>query len=156
MKIFSTLFFVVAVSFGGYAQQTASISKDSVKVECSVQFFTYDDDYGDQHIKEPAINLILTVTNNGTKPIPDLGVSNRSEYVNLYIDGKNANPVSMYNGTEAIGPHLIQKNGKDSYAWWIFEKEAYGATFTVQWEYMGVLSNKMKVTVAGRTAVEVK
>lgn len=156
MKKFIPFIVVAITSLTGYTQQFSSVSKDSILVGCTVEFFTYDGQYGDKQIKEPAINLILTVTNKGTQPIPDLAVSNRSEYVNLYIDGKKANPVSMYNGAEMVGPHLINKNGKDSYTWWIFEKEGYGEVFTVQWEYMGKFSRKMKVNVVSRTAVEIK
>lgn len=130
-----------------------SINSDSVSVESSVEFFTYNGPYGSmEHISEPAVRFILTILNKGNNPIPDLGVSNRSQFVNLYINDSLSNPVSMYNGVEATNnDHMLRKNVKDTYAWWVFEKDAYANVFTVQWEYMGVISKKIKVNIANRT-----
>ncbi|NVO03339.1 MAG: hypothetical protein HXX09_11630 [Bacteroidetes bacterium] len=151
-KIFIVLFITYS-SITVYAQNTKNkVSKDSVIVDSKVEFFIYDGPYGEkENIKVPAIKFILTVKNKGTNPIPDLGVTNRSEYVNLFINDSLNNPVSMYNGTEAIGTHLIKKNGSDTYTWWVFENEGYGKIFTVKWQYMNLFSKKIKVNVTKKT-----
>lgn len=128
------------------------INTDSIVVDLQVKFYIYDGPYGDKkNIKEPSVKFILTVTNNGEKPIPNVGVSNRSEYVNLLINDSVRNPVSLYNGAEIVGDHMIQKNGSDTYTWWFFEKEAYAQVFTVQWQYMDKFSQKMKVDIKKKT-----
>jgi hypothetical protein len=123
-------------------------SLDSVIVDSHVEFYIYNGPYGEkENVKEPAIKLILTVKNLGNNPIPDLDVTNRSKYVNLYINDTLDNPVSLYNGSEVTGEHLIKKNGSDNYIWWFFEKDAYGDVFTFQWQYMGKFSKKIKINV---------
>ncbi|HBS87542.1 MAG TPA: hypothetical protein DEA97_13345 [Bacteroidales bacterium] len=141
-----------------YSQNTQNnVSPDSVIVDSHVEFFTYNGPYGDkENIKEPAIKFILTVKNKRIKPIPNLGATNRSEYVNLYINDSLSNPVSLYNGSEAAGDHLIKKNKTDTYTWWVFEKDAYGEVFTVQWQYMNLYSKKIRVNMTNRTIVPVK
>lgn len=132
---------------------------DSVFVDNRVEFFTYDGPYGDQeNVKLPAIKFILTVHNKGTKPIPDLGVSNRSKHVNLYINDSLNNPVSLYNGLEAMGEHLINPKEVDTYTWWFpYEKdEAYGNVFTVHWQYMELFSKKIRVNMTQKTSVFVE
>jgi hypothetical protein len=158
MKKALLLMYFLASSIFGFSQQKQFIlSKDSVIVSNHVEFYIYNGPYGDKNnIKEPAIKFILTVTNKGNKPIPDIDVSNRSEYVNLYINDSLSNPVSMYNGSEVIGDHLIKKNGSDTYIWWIFEKDAYSNIFTVQWKYMELFSEKIKVDVKKKTTVNIK
>ncbi|MDY0143922.1 MAG: hypothetical protein RBR97_18730 [Bacteroidales bacterium] len=81
----------------------------------------------------------------GTKPIPDLGVSNRSQYLNLYINDSLNNPVSLYNGADLPGHHLLLKGTSDTYTWWLFEDTAYSNVFTVQWEYLDLFSEKYKI-----------
>jgi hypothetical protein len=158
MKKTLLILFIIAIPTFGFSQQKQFIlSKDSVIVKNQVEFYLYNGPYGDKNnIKEPAIKFILTVTNKGNKPIPDVDVSNRSEYVNLYINDSLSNPVSMYNGTEITGDHLIKKNGSDTYIWWIFEKDAYSNIFTVQWKYMELFSEKIKVDVKKKTTVNIK
>jgi len=134
------------------------INGDSVTVLNRVEFYTFNGPYGDQgHIKKPAVKLILMIKNKGTKPLPDLCVTNRSAYVNMHINDSIQNPVSFYNGTEATGAHLLQKGGTDTYEWWFFEDEnPYGNVFTVQWSYMGLFSEKLKVTMSKRNVEIIK
>lgn len=131
--------------------------RDSIRIESHVEFYTYDGPYGqeDRHV-EPAIRCVLTVKNLGSIPIPDLDVSNRSQYVNFYVNDSLSNPLSMYNGLEVIGEHIIGKNESDTYTWWFFEKDAYAQVFTVQWQYLGLYSKKVLIKVADRTAVQLK
>ena len=130
---------------------------DSVYIDSKVEFFIYDGPYGDkENIKEPAVKFVLTVKNKGLKSIPDLGVTNRSQNVNLLINDSIENPVSFYNGLEATGDHVIKKNASDTYTWWIFEKEAYTNIFTVQWQYMNLFSKKIKVNMIKKATVVLK
>jgi len=136
-----------------YAQNIQyNINKDSVLVNSKVEFFTYNGPYGSkENLKKPAIRFILTVKNLRIQPIPDIDVTNRSNYVNLYINDSIQNPVSLYNGTEIIGEHLLKKNESDTYTWWLFEEEAYSKTFTIQWQYMQLFSKKTKVNMDNKT-----
>jgi hypothetical protein len=151
-KIFIFLFITYS-SITSYSQNTKNIvSKDSVIIDSKVEFFIYDGPYGEkENIKVPAIKFILTLKNKGINPIPDLGVTNRSKYVNLFINDSLNNHVSMYNGTEAIGDHQIKKDESDTYTWWVFENEGYGKIFTVKWQYMNLFSKKMKVNVVKKS-----
>lgn len=130
----------------------SKISADSISVFSKVEFYTYNGPYGEkQNIKEPAIKFVLTIKNNGLKPIPDLGATKRSENVNLLINDTINNPVSLYNGIEVQGEHMLRKNESDTYTWWVFEKGGYGNVFTIQWQYMDLFSEKMKVNVLNKT-----
>ncbi len=134
------------------------INGDSVTVHNRVEFYNYDGPYGHQeHIKKSAVKLILIIKNKGTKPLPDLCVTNRSAYVNMIINDSIQNPVSFYNGAEAPGVHLLQNGGTDTYEWWFFEDEKpYGNVFTAQWSYLGLLSEKRKVNLSKRAAEIIK
>lgn len=156
-KTFLFIFFVFLYLHGFSQEGQRMVNKDSVLIENKVEFFIYDGPYGQkQNVKEPAIRFILTIKNLGTKPIPDIDVTNRSKYVNLYINDSISNPVSMYNGTEEKGPHLLKKNESDSYTWWLFEKDAYSKSYTVQWQYQELLSKKVKVNMIKKTTTRVE
>ncbi len=141
-----------------YSQNTQNnVTMDSILVNNQVEFFIYDGPYGKkENIKEPAVKFILTIENKGTKPIPDLDVTNRSKYVNLYINDSIRNPVSLYNGKEVSGDHLIKKDGTDTYTWWVFENMAYSEVFTVQWQYMELFSKKAKINISKKTVEYIK
>jgi len=159
MKKIFLIILVICFAMSSKAQNNqAKINSDSVTVGNRVEFYTYDGPYGEQeHLKKPAVKLILTVKNKGRKPLPDLCVTNRSKYVNMLINDSIQNPVSFYNGSEAPGAHLLQKNGSDTYTWWFFEDEnPYSKAFTVQWRYIGLFSEKLKVTMAKRASEVVK
>ncbi|MBK7884054.1 MAG: hypothetical protein IPJ81_09840 [Chitinophagaceae bacterium] len=100
----------------------------------------------------------LKVTNKTDKPIPDLGVSNRSKNVNFYINGQLDNPRNLYNGLEAIGgDKTIRINESQTCgATWTIPGagliKKYGNEFTVQWEYMGQKSAVVKVNVEEKTS----
>jgi hypothetical protein len=155
------IFFILLMTYfaiSTYSQSAQNkVSKDSVFVDSKVEFFIYDGPYGDKkNIKEPAIKFILTVKNTGINPIPNLGVTNRSKYVNLYINDSLNNPVSLYNGSEVMGNYWIKNNESDTYIWWVFENEAYGNVFIVQWQYMNLFSKKIKINVTKKTIEFVK
>ena len=123
-------------------------AQSEIQVNSSVHFDYYTDDNGTYD----KIIFRLTVVNNSSKPIPDLGVTNRSEHVNFYINGKQNNPLSLYNGLEAIkGEKTIAPGETATWdnAWVLVEdngiEAAYGNTFTIQWEYMGIKSVVIKV-----------
>ncbi|MFH0894397.1 MAG: hypothetical protein V2A54_08165 [Bacteroidota bacterium] len=90
MKPLLLLIFVACAASLAYSQNDQKTADpDSVLVKSRVEFYMFDGPYGDkERLKEPAIKFILTVKNKGTKPIPDLQVSNRSEYVNFLLMAK--------------------------------------------------------------------
>ncbi len=152
---FLTLFFLCLCSF---SQKTnLSVQEKDVQISSAVEFFMYEGPYG-QHekINEPAIKFTLNVKNIGKSEIPDLCVSNRSQYVNFYIDDKKNNPLSMYNGIETIGDHMLGYGETDTYTWWIFVEDAYAKEFTVQWEYCNIFSNKHRVNIDSKKVQVVK
>ena len=91
-----------------------------------------------------AISFILKITNKTDKPIPDLSVTNRSKYVNFYINGVLDNPLSLYNGLEKFNDNekVININCSEMFTTsWLITNDTglivkYGKHFTVQWEYM--------------------
>lgn len=152
----SFLILIFSYSFlSTYSQPSqVKVSTDSASISNKVEFYIYEGPYGDkENIKEPALRFILTVKNKGIKPIPDLGVTNRTKYMNLLINDSVQNPVSMYNGSEVTGDHLLKKNATDTYTWWLFEKDVSSKVFTVQWQYMGIYSKKIKVNMPNKTSV---
>ncbi len=158
MKKILLFLFIAYFSLSSYCQKTDfKYHIDSVLISSKVEFFIYDGLYDtEENIKEPSIKFILTIKNLGVKPIPNLGVSNRSQYVNLYINDSINNPISLYNGKESSGNHLLNKGAKDTYTWWVFENSAYSNTFTVQWKYLDLFSEKFKINVSQKTIKLVK
>jgi len=152
-NVFFILLIVCSASSVIAQKPQKSLSPDSVTIESRVEFFTYNGPWGDkENVKAPAVRFIVTVKNNGKTPIPDLGVTNRSEFLNLIINGNIQNPVSMYNGSELMGDHLIKPKGTDTYTWWFFEnEEAYGNVFNIQWQFVNLFSTTYEVNVARRT-----
>ncbi|EMK16719.1 hypothetical protein LEP1GSC132_3375 [Leptospira kirschneri str. 200803703] len=57
----------------------------------------------------------MKISNQSRNPIPDLGVVNRSKFVNFYLNGKVDNPMQLYNGLEVINydetVHHMNSNG---------------------------------------------
>ncbi len=147
MKNIILLLGLVTLSYYCVAQtDKQNFNTDSVEVSSKVEFFTFNGPYGtENNISKPAIKFIVTVKNNGTQPIPDLAVSNRSLYLNFYVDGAKRNPVSMYNGIEATGNHMLSNGQSDSYTWWVFTEGAYADVFTVKLDYCGKFSDDKKV-----------
>lgn len=95
----------------------------------------------------------INLTNNGEKPIPDLGATQRGEHLNILINDSIQNPICLYNGVEIIGDHLLQEGQSDTYEWWIYSDDAYGEEFTVQWQYMDKYSEKYLISVKKRSAI---
>ena len=148
MKNIFLFLLIIYCTLSVYSQNKSTYNTDSIRVNNKVDFFIYDGPYGQKdNIKEPAIKFILTIKNLGTKPIPNIGASNRSQYVNLFINDSLNNPLSLYNGIEVRGDHLLNKGDSDTYAWWIFESDAYSETFTIQWQYMDLYSEKFKINM---------
>ncbi len=150
--MFRTLIILLLVVFTHtlYAQ-----SKDIV-VRNIVEFSTLPDH---NNVNQDAVNFILEITNHSDHAIPDLGATNRSEYVNLYINGKVDNPLSLYNGTElASGEKTIPVDSSQRFdsGGWILTPDSgirtkYGNEFTVQWEYNGIKSDIVKVNIQDKT-----
>ena len=130
-------------------------SQDIV-VKNIVEFYEYPDDNQET---QDAVNFILEVTNLSDHPIPDLGATSRSEYVNLYINGKRDNPLSLYNGTELVNSEKtipVDSSQRFDSGGWILTPDSgirskYGNEFTVQWEYDGIKSDLVKVNIQEKT-----
>lgn len=132
-------------------------SQESFQVLNTVHFGKYETTDGTTVDK---ITFRLTVVNDGKTKIPDLGVSNRSKLVNFYINGEQSNPVSLYNGLEAIEGEKIIKPGDTAfyeYPWVMTQDagviEAYGNEPTIQLEYNGVKSKVIQVNLKNMTVI---
>ena len=141
-------------------EKSESTEVNSIIVENIVNFDRYDG--GNDKSPQDTVEFILKVTNLGEDPIPDLGVANRSKYVNFYINDKIDNPISLYNGTEPQeGYKLILKNKSATFATgWVIPNSGlintYGDEFTVQWQYLDRLSIKAKVNLKDKTSVVIE
>ena len=132
-------------------------SQESFQVLSSVHFGKYENTDGSTTDK---ITFRLTVVNDGKTKIPDLGATNRSKFVNFYINGEQSNPVSLYNGLELADSDKTIKPGDTAiYEYpWIMTKdagvvEAYGNQPTIQWEYNGVRSEVIQVNLKNKTVL---
>lgn len=154
MKIIKILLISIFIPSFCYSQNTKkTIDTKMVKIDSKIVFFEYNRPYADtKHTNKAAIKLILTIKNNGEKAIPDLCVSNRSKHVNLYIDDSLNNPLSLYNGAEIIGEHLLYQGDSDTYEWWFFEEDAFADIFTFHWQYLDLFSKKIRVNISTHTS----
>ncbi len=131
---------------------------DTIILENIIQFYKYNDK---NYSNLDAINFILKVTNRSKSPIPDMGVTNRSKYINFYINGQIDNPLSLYNGTESVyGEKTIAIDSTQTFdsGGWILSTDSgiltkYGNEFTIQWEYMKIKSKIINVNVDKKTFV---
>ena len=126
-----------------------SVSKGTVLVENIVSFNSYSEEHD-------VITFMLKVTNLGNKKIPDLSVSNRSKYVQFYVNGQlnRAMEMSLNNGLEALnGRKTLSRNQSDTFSGgWGLKPDSgllvqYGNEFIVQWRYRGIFSKKIKVNI---------
>ncbi|WP_139357165.1 hypothetical protein [Leptospira alexanderi] len=100
----------------------------------------------------------MKVSNQSKNPIPDLSVENRSKFVNFYFNGKEENPETLYNGSEANdSPKTIPPGSSQEFEWsQILRFLSKGNEFTVQWEYMKIKSKILKVNVKNRSVETLK
>ncbi len=135
----------------------APLSKDSVKIENIVEFYTYEDDHTSP---TPSVRFTLRVTNLSDRLIPALTPSNNSIYFNkkesiteFYMnDGLGG--LSIYNGMgferELINKGNVTETAEGS----TLTKDSgilmKGDTITVQWKYMGILSEKVTVDLKNK------
>lgn len=150
MKRIILAFSICIFTITGFVAQENN-SRPNFKIKSEV-YFDIKPDYRKSNTTETtsAISFTITVTNNGDTPIPNLGATQRSNHLNFIVNDSINNPLSLYNGIEIIGAHLLKKGESDTYEWWIYADnvdDAYGDAFTVQWEYMNVLSEKFRVIV---------
>lgn len=109
----------------------------------------------------PSVVFTVRVTNNTKSAIPDIDVTNRSKYLNFFVNGENSNPVSMYNGVESTQEdHLIHPGESDTYQWiWLFKEEwklegSYGSKPVVYWTYKDIQSNSIQIDLTEK--IEIK
>lgn len=150
MKKFLTIFIAAIITVLAYGQT------DTIIVGNIVKFYKYNDN---TYSNVDAIDFILKVTNHTKNPIPDLGVTHRSEYVTLYINGQTDNPLSLFNGIEVTnGVKTIAIDSSQTFdsGGWLLTKDSglfkkYGNEITVQWEYMKIKSKIIRVNIKNKT-----
>jgi len=130
------------------------VNPDSVDVVNIVQFCKY------KYSGKPAfdaVKLILRVTNRGNAPIPDIyDVNNRCNYIKGYINGEGEYfMMSLCNGVFSLdGNKTICRDSSQTFEipWALSERHA-GNEFTIQWEYMGIKTKKIKVDLVNKVAL---
>lgn len=149
MKVITTLI-AFSLGFGVNAQ---------IEVKNTATFKPYVQ-YGHAEAV-PSVIFRVTVINNTDKPIPDIDVSNRSEFLNFFVNGENNNPISMYNGIESTQEdHLIHPGESDIYEWmWLFKadwklEESYGKQPVIHWTYKGIKSNSVQIDIANQKEIK--
>jgi len=134
------------------------LSKDSVRIENIVKFYNYKD--------TPYIRYTLQVTNLSNKFIPALNPHNNSHLFNkktdenvteFYINGESRG-MSIYNGV-SYKNETLNKGGvsKTSESHSLAENSGVylnGYTITIQWKYMGVLSEKVTINLKKQVIIE--
>jgi hypothetical protein len=136
---------------------STSISKDSVKVENLVTFSSYEDDH---------VIFTLRITNLGSRLIPALNPHNnsflisREPYVHLTEFYKNdiLGGLGIYNGT-AYPRSTINRGGvSETSEGSTLTKDSgirmNGDTITIQWKYMGILSEKVTVDLKNQKVIK--
>ena len=132
----------------------ASQAEACIRLKSEV-FFTADET--ETSVQE-FVNFSITVINECDYEIPDLGVTNRSKYLKFFVDGKEDNPLSLYNGLESIkGPRVIGVGDSANFTVsWTMDDDSgiwmRGDTFQVQWQYMDQFSWPMFVNLKARKA----
>ncbi len=129
--------------------------KDQNKKDFIIESFVSfaESDYTrDRDVNKTAVYFTLKIKNIGDTPIPNLGAIKRSQYVNFIVNDSVNNPLSLYNGAEIAGNHMLSKGQEDTYTWWISNNSAtFGEVFTVQWQYIDKFTQKYRVNVKTRT-----
>lgn len=141
---------------------TAPIPKDSLKLENIIEFSTYEDDSTPQ---TPSVRFVLRITNLSNRFIPALSSINNGLYINdkktngveqvteFYKNGESRGH-AIYNGlgyeNETINKGGVSETAEGS----LLTKDAgirmNGDTITIQWKYMGVLSEKITVDLKNK------
>lgn len=136
------------------------LPENEVIINNEVTFDTYTNQ---DSTTSPLINFTVEVINNGKNPLPALSPSNNSHYINdkslltLYINGKQGG-LSIYNGRSFEYEMLLPNSGASDQESWILTEDSgirrYGDIITIQWEYLGVFSKKVKVDLVNRKIVD--
>jgi len=122
---------------------TEYYKENFIKIENTAEFFTYSDENTPPTL---SINIKIKVTNMGDQAIPDLCVTNRSKYLELWYNDKNSHNLSIMNGLEIPDArHTLLRGESDEFiAGFIFVEnsgiETYGNPLRAQWIYMGIKS----------------
>lgn len=143
-----------------YIADAILVLKDSIKdMKVEVQNNVVFKRYKDHTMKDSvmSIEFRVVVINNSDQKIPDLGVTNRSENLNFYVNDELSNPISLSNGMEVIEGEKVISPGDSAeyYVSWVLLPDSgiiqsYGNNFTVQWEYCGIKSEVKKVDIQKR------
>lgn len=134
-------------------------SFSQIEVKNTAEFKPYLE-YG-QTEPVPSVVFTVRVTNNTKSAVPDIDVSNRSKYLNFFVNGENSNPISMYNGVESSEEdHLIHPGESDTYQWmWLFKEEwelekSYGLKPIVHWTYKDIKSNSIQIDLKEKAEIK--
>jgi hypothetical protein len=104
-----------------------------------------------------AVRYTITVTNNGTQPIPNLMVSQRSIHLKLFYNNEDANELGIHNGLEPEYAPIALLQGQSA-----THESGYtlgpdsgllmrGSIIKVHWTYMGKKSNSILLNLKEQT-----
>jgi hypothetical protein len=106
------------------------------------------------------VKFTLKITNGSKGSIPDPIAYKGAKYVKFYINGRLANPKTLFDESEdtADTDNVIRPDSTQTfYCDWLSSKNAgfqkkYGKKFTIQWSYLNILSKKVAVDMTKRTS----
>ncbi len=134
-----------------------SYKKDSIQIENNVEFYKYSDKHTDSI---DAVRFKIKITNIGNQPIPNFeNVMGRSEFLKLFINGKDSYDMNIQNG---IGSNKIQYIGKGESdvfeTGFILGKNSgiytYKNPIKLMWKYLGVNSQIVVVDIVSKKIME--
>jgi hypothetical protein len=133
--------------------------RESIGISITAAFV----DHSRSEIPEPeyfdSIHFTFSVTNLGNNAVVGLASYNRDVHSKVFIDRKLFGPLVPYGDGPAQGKEMLSKGESDSIDWWHSLHPRYpyrDKTFTIQWEYLGVKSEILKVDVPNRTIEVIK
>lgn len=136
-------------------------SSEEIKIENNIAFEKYSDD------KLKNVELVkfsVEINNKSNHAIPALTPSNNGiqlesgkSLLTFYINGKPSG-FSIFNGRAYANQAIPQKGGDQTSESRILTDDTgihvYGKNITVQWEYMGIKSDKVKVDLVNKKIIK--
>lgn len=146
MKILAVSFILSVFSLCRSHDEQASIT-----VQNEVRF------YVDQTAGEApydAITFSLLIMNKTPKPIPDLRMENILRHAKFIVSGMETAPAFAGGLEELREKEMLSQDESDTFGWSTSlesVQKQYGDNFTIQWQYMGVRSEILRVDLKRRT-----
>lgn len=104
------------------------------------------------------VQFTVTVRNLSTNALPTLNPGTVAKYMQRIIDGRPGATGAEFGGVhDAGGKAVLSKGDSDTHGWgeYLTGSNHWPSVFTIQWTYLGVPSNILKVNMAQRSVEDV-